>query len=884
MPSFVTLGRRYGYLFCLLLANLSLLLPQAHPLRIGGAILLIGLLPGWLWATRLASPSLPLIRWTIAAGLSYTITCLALLLLNYLSGPISIWQTVITLNIVALIPALVRGAAKTPASQSPHRPIAIPLLLILVISLFLRAANLHYSEFQGDEALAMITAAEALEGHEDALFLRSKGPAEVLLPMAVWRLTGAINETAARLPFTLAALAAIVTIYSIGHAIGGARVGWLAAGFFAFNGFMVAFGRIVQYQALVVWFSALAFLLALEWQTRQQARLALLSGLFLGVGVLAHYDGILVLPAVGWLFLSPALAKFFPNLKSKWSGTSDGPGFTGSAKAIGIFLITFIASMLLFYLPFALDPRANRTGDYVGNRIGDDLRNNLPDFFHFNTFYSSFYYIVLTGLLILFFLVWLSRPNRWSRAIALPAAVACIVVIIKPDLLAITAIDLSFLPFALLFLTAFFASAFIPALLIWLAIPFLGYNFVVALGLTHIYTIVPAWSLLAAFGWVSLIDYLLAQNNTPSPRRWRDSPLPKGEETGVRGQNFTDSASSQPRQLNSLSLTSKNRWTDGLLLVLLMLSTLFFWNAFIRHEVEYWQDYPNGNLALFWTPYQSPPAAGFFGFAHRAGWKAVGQQLHDGALAGDYGSNEEPDVTTWYTRGAPRACDPQPEYYFLAGDLIDPVETPDDLISERYYQVGLVTLPNQKQMRIMQQRPTTLDLGQIDDAALARAFDRTATPAAFARSARGSQPSEATFGSAALGPLVRLVGYDLDTRRAYPGGRVPVTLYWQTLAEFPASYQIFTHLESEAGPVAQSDGVPVCWTYPTDTWRPGQIIADQHALSLSPDLQPGRYPLAIGLYLPDTFERLDRLDVAGNPAGTSLILETVDVRDEKIRN
>ena len=31
----------------------------------------------------------------------------------------------------------------------------------------------------------------------------------------------------------------------------------------------------------------------------------------------------------------------------------------------------------------------------------------------------------------------------------------------------------------------------------WLAVPFLGYNFVVALGLTHIYTTVPAWALLA---------------------------------------------------------------------------------------------------------------------------------------------------------------------------------------------------------------------------------------------------------------------------------------------------------------------------------------------------------------------------------------------------
>ena len=69
---------------------------------------------------------------------------------------------------------------------------------------------------------------------------------------------------------------------------------------------------------------------------------------------------------------------------------------------------------------------------------------------------------------------------------------------------------------------------------------------------------------------------------------------------------------------------------------------------------------------------QACPQATFF---HRAGWKTIGQKIAGGELAGDYGSNEEPDVTTWYTRGAPRACDPQPEFYFLADDLIDPVVT-----------------------------------------------------------------------------------------------------------------------------------------------------------------------------------------------------------------
>ena len=77
-----------------------------------------------------------------------------------------------------------------------------------------------------------------------------------------------------------------------------------------------------------------------------------------------------------------------------------------------------------------------------------------------------------------------------------------------------------------------------------------------------------------------------------------------------------------------------------------------------------------------------------------------------------------------------------------------------------------------------------------------------ATPDAFARSARGSLPIEANFSN-----LILLVGYDLDTRRAYAGGRVPVTLYSQALTEIPASYHVFAHLADESGPAVEGSGV-----------------------------------------------------------------------------
>ncbi len=870
----------WWYLAVLLAANLALLLPDASPPRVVGALLLIGLLPGLSWANHfLAGLSFPF-RWATAAALSYSFTSLIVLLLHYLPSSVQTWPVVVILNIPAILPIVItksREGANFRAS-SLHLRASAPLLVILLVALLLRTLNLGYSEFQGDEALTMIAAAEALEGHTDALFLRSKGPGEVLLPMALWRLTGTMSEAIARLPFTAASLLAIVTLYLIGQKVGGPRVGWLAAGFFAFNGFMVAFGRIVQYQALVVWLGAMAFLMTLEWHETRQTRFVLLGGLCLGLGLLAHYDAVLVIPAIIWVLLTSASTNPTGDQRPG-TGISNQYGFAqpgrrssviGQIKPLLWFGMATLLATLPFYLPFSFDPQANRTGDYLGGRIGNELRNNLPDFLHFNTFYSSSHYLIVTGLLILALLAWLLWQTYWGRWLGGLAVGSILAVTLNPTLLAIGKLDLSILPFALLLIGPFFilfpqkqtpypsieievahkSSPLLPAprprfasslcvpLLLWLAVPFLGYNFVVALGLTHIYTIVPAWSLLAALSWHYFFD-----------------------SAQIRFSNFSFLIS------HFLFLIS-----NGLLIGLLILSTIFLWNAFIRHDMEYWQDYPAGNLAFYWNPYNQLPKAGFFGFVHRAGWKAIGQKIITGELVGDYSSNEEPDVTTWYTRGAPRACDPQPEFYYLADDLIDPVKISTDVITASYEQIGQVTLPNQKQMRIMQLKPGNVALGELNEANLAHDFDQSATPTAFARSARGSTPVEADFSH-----LVRLIGYDLDTRRAYPGGRMPVTLYWQALTSIPTSYQVFTHLEGPSGPVAQADGVPVCWSYPTDRWRPGQIIADQHAIYLPPDVPSGNYPLQVGLYLADTLERLDVLDEAGNPMGTSVTLTRVSI-------
>jgi hypothetical protein len=82
-------------------------------------------------------------------------------------------------------------------------------------------------------------------------------------------------------------------------------------------------------------------------------------------------------------------------------------------------------------------------------------------------------------------------------------------------------------------------------------------------------------------------------------------------------------------------------------------------------------------------------------------------------------------------------------------------------------------------------------------------------------------------------------------------------LLWRTDAIFPTSYRVFVHLVDENGQIiAQSDGEPANWTRPTSGWLPGEYILDEHTLALPETLPTGQLALRVGLYRPETGERL----------------------------
>ena len=115
-----------------------------------------------------------------------------------------------------------------------------------------------------------------------------------------------------------------------------------------------------------------------------------------------------------------------------------------------------------------------------------------------------------------------------------------------------------------------------------------------------------------------------------------------------------------------------------------------------------------------------------------------------------------------------------------------------------------------------------------------------------------ASPAMQTKVDATFGDDLALLGYDFEQA----GDELNVTLHWQALQRMDKSFKFFVHLYDGSGGVAsQVDIVPRGWTYPTSWWEAEEIVSDEMHLSLS-DVEPGRYRLAVGVYHPETGERL----------------------------
>jgi hypothetical protein len=113
----------------------------------------------------------------------------------------------------------------------------------------------------------------------------------------------------------------------------------------------------------------------------------------------------------------------------------------------------------------------------------------------------------------------------------------------------------------------------------------------------------------------------------------------------------------------------------------------------------------------------------------------------------------------------------------------------------------------------------------------------------------GFQPVDAVFaGVPETQPHIKLLGYTLPTRRAQPGGGLPLTLYWQSLTPVLDDTVTFAVLLSaDQQPYGSADRYPSGYYSPI-LWAAGEIVPDEFTLGIRPQAPPGIYTVHIGQY------------------------------------
>jgi hypothetical protein len=843
MTSFL---RRSGPgLLLVLLAYLLLVLPLPTLFRSLGAWLVLGM-PGFVLAWGLYDDEALPARVFLGFSGAIALATLLLLALHALPGPLTapvLLGSAAVLNL-ALLSWFGSGGSADRADQADQAKAHTTtraagwaeLLLVLVLVLVaagLRLVNLNASELQGDEARATLLAVGVLEGQPDVLLVHKKGPVEILLPAGPLVALGALNESVARLPFALAGVAVVLGAYAAALALFategrrvGVAAGLIAAAALTVDGFMVAFSRIVQYQSVLVLMQLGALYLCWRFFAGAERWVRDLVGaaVLASVALLAHYDGIYVLPALALLVLAGLWRR-------RW-------GLAGWLAGLGLPLATGLILTGSFYLPFARHERFARTAGYLFDRAGrgDETMlvfyNNLRPYFLLGSFYNTQFQMTWLGIALLAILLcWLPlylRPRLLGWLLAAMLLAGALLAVYDPDRFMLGperedgnwALAL-FLPAALGLILSPATPMSVRVLTLWFGGAFLAHAFVIARPQTHFYTIdVPA-ALILGIGCARLAEWL---------------------------------------RLNRLGLVRLPFAAAGLGLFALALPYMAL--VYVRQFPPYQLTFPQGRPDIYRASYddQVPQRSGYFGFPHGSGWKTVGDLYRQGVLHGDYNSNEEELVTGWYTRGAFR-CNSKPVYYFIARRPRDAQDVPLQEIAEDYRLYGYVLRGDEPVLDIYTRLP--VDVPQVfRDDEHAAAFDRWPIRGfPTLRSLHETLP-QFRLGTPWQQGLV-LRGYDQDYAEIGPGERVTLSLYWQASQPIAPGYELRLEVLDQAGNLVGTARTH-CGVHPLEKWHNNRLANRAFTFSHDPALPPGLYRLRATFVNPTSGEHIPLAD--GSPA------------------
>ncbi len=921
-------------------AVLVVWLPVPYEVRLPGAALLAFFLPGWALINAVWPEMRDVLeRLVLAVGLSYAATVLVSLIVLYWQGQVAAAPVVGVLGVGSLALAVVgKSRAKTEGAWDVRlngRDLAY-VLLCAIPAAFLTFVNLDYADYWGDEMNGLLRAISVIAGHPDSIFEHTKGPVEILLPAVFGLLAGRFDPFTVRLPFALAHVAAIGSFYLLVRRMFSQNVALLAAAFLAINGLYLAFGRMVQYQTVVFLTTALSVLAAYRFYQSGVARYLGVSAVLTGVGLLAHYDVLLTLPViafliwgryarhhaewrVGWprlalaivllllaagLFylpfvLRPHLAETSPYLARRIGGTT-WPA--NNVDELYVFAVLYNSAYYVLFIAILgmaklwLDLRRL----FVAKAPGAPDAPSAPGETGHGTADAK------------------DRKSGASRRrvpakalIAAAVALSLIAVFLRRvDMVPLIACSASFALLIGLAPLDFETRT----MYVWFAVSFVGYVFLVDHPRTHLRMIYPPWLVLVGLAVAGLArTRQTAVVGKTSESRAHGDGAASGDQLprGAPLERLMISLRARLRFLGTrwaMFRPLPARWMAAPLLGLLfLLFAGYQYLLFVDTQAEYILTYPEHKSQLYLEDPRFPfGSRRLYGAPHRLGWQMVNQLFLNGELQGDWDSNDEGTNLFWYTLGAPQSpC--YPRYYFAsqfeqrdAGDSLTQPAFPLD----RYARIGQVWNRDRLEIDVYEFAPLG---GQGEATAWVEPghYDSYVTPGDFESdpydhplpsisqllaSAEVFRPGPVALQRIAehyaderikgVADKVALLGYDLEDRWAKPGGVVVLTLYWQALEVVNLPYKVFVHMGSVDGSKtwAQADDWPACGTQPTQRWPVGQVVTDRHVIELPLDIPTGEHSLLVGLYEPQTAQRMDLLDAMGNPQGTSVTVATLRVQ------
>lgn len=258
---------------------------------------------------------------------------------------------------------------------------------MVFFSALIRFTDLGYSDYSPDETTVM----SFFRSTDKPAYLldQRKGPMQIVVAATALRVSGDIfDEFSLRFPFAVASLVAVVVVYAfVSSLTNNVFSGLVAATFFSFNGFFVAFGRIVQYQSLNILFSflSLLFFLNLSKSTGKKIYInGVLGVIALSFSLLSHWDFIFVLVPITYFVYSFLIRQ----------------DVSRATKKRTLFTLVVIGSLLTlpFLIPFLSNLSTHSDNQaYFSTRVGINKNSPLENLLFTYNLYNPFYSL---GLLL----------------------------------------------------------------------------------------------------------------------------------------------------------------------------------------------------------------------------------------------------------------------------------------------------------------------------------------------------------------------------------------------------------------------------------------------------------------------------------------------------